>query len=82
MGNILYSNVLQWELSRKSACGSFGNKKYRILSDHELWFNDEVINCMLGKLVAHFDSSRLTNWPINSAYFTYLVATNGVSSER
>ena len=82
MDNILYSDVLQWELSRKSAYGSFGNKEYRILSDEELWLNDEIINCMLGKLVDHFDFSRLTNWPISSAFFTYLVATNDVSSER
>ena len=45
MDNFLYSNVLQWELSRKSAYGSFGNKEYRILSDEELWLNDESTAC-------------------------------------
>ena len=47
-----------------------------------MWLNDDIINCMLGKLVAHFDIQRRNNWPIDSAFFTYLVSSTESSSER
>ena len=77
-----FSYKLEWELSRKSAYGSYGAKEYRILTSSDMWLNDDIINCMLGKLVDHFDNERRNNWPIHSAFFTYLVSTTESSSER
>ena len=77
-----FSYKLEWELSRKSAYGSYGAKEYRILTSCDMWLNDDIINCMLGKLVDHFDNERRNNWPIHSAFFTYLVSTTESSSER
>ena len=77
-----FSYKLEWELSRKSAYGGYGAKEYQILTSCDMWLNDDIINCMLGKLVDHFDNERRNNWPIHSAFFTYLVSTTESSSER
>ena len=77
-----FSYKLEWELSRKSAYGSYDAKECRILTSSNMWLNDDIINCMLGKLVDHFDNERRNNWPIHSAFFTYLVSTTESSSER